>query len=259
MNLSIGICVSPSTPAEFLSRQMISVYNLTGLRHTEVIICGNMSNDCFTVAEGFASTLSIKYIPYEGPLEKPGHITKKKNLIADIAFFDNLVLMHDYFLLPPAFAEHLPHKYDVYVPPIVTAEGKRGADWMINPEKLDNFLLARPDIAHHLMSVAPHENAPKYVNALNYSIKYMGYVQYISGGFISCRTEVFRDNPMNEDLYWGDAEDLCWSERIVDKYRLSTNAWNEAVRPVRCMKHNKWAVTEMPLEVVKELRDFYGI
>lgn len=260
MNLSIGICISLDTNSEFLLHQLISVYNLVGVKYKEVILCGQLNDACWKVAEGFSSNvLSIKYIPYEGPPDKPGHITKKKNMIADIAFFDNLVVMHDYLTLPSLFAEHMPVKFEVYVPPIHNLEGTRHADWMINPEKLQYYINCTPGIAASLMTAAPHENAPKYVNALPYSVKYMTPIQYISGGFICCKTEIMRDNPFNENLYWGDAEDLEWSERIVAKYGLKTTAWDASVQPVKILKPNKWAVTVMPDHIIKGLKEFYGL
>jgi hypothetical protein len=269
MNLSIGICISPQTNHMYFTHQMICVYNLTGLRHKEVVLCGEMNNECYRVAESFGDVMSIKYIPYEGPSDKKGHITKKKNMIADIAFFENLVLMHDYFAMPTTFAEHLPlNKWDVYCSPIHTAEGKRHSDWMVNPEKLQTYineevLSARRDdvrsVAERLMAAAPHENAPKYVNALPYSVTYLSPIMYVSGGFICIKTEIMREIKFDENLYWGDAEDVEWSERLVAKYKLSNTAWKGNVPPVKVLKSNKWAVTEMPIDVIKGIKAHYGI
>lgn len=261
MNFTFGICVSKDTPHDRLFNQLVSIVNASQyMKYIEVIIAGDMNPDAFKVVEGFSSNLSIKYLPYEGPSDKPGHITKKKNDIADIAFFDNICLMHDYYNIPLDFAEAIPKTpWDITVLPIVTREGARHSDWLVNPAHMQKYIDSVPGVADELMAVAPHENNPKYVCGLPYHVKYMTPIQYISGGFIVCKTEVMRDNPFDEKMYWGDAEDLDWSARVVPKYRLITTAWNNSTRPVRVTKSNKWAVSEIPAHIIQGLKSYYGL
>jgi hypothetical protein len=260
MNFTFGILISPETPEWRLEEMLKSIWGVAQeLNYLEVILAGQLSDECFRLVRGFSNEFSVKYLAYEGPADKPGHITKKKNMIAEIAFFDNLCLMHDYFYLPADFAFWVPKKYNIYVPPIHTAEGDRHSDWLVNPEKLQKYIHDTPGIDDALMSEAPHENAPKYVCAVPYARNDLVPIQYVSGGFIVCKTDVVRDNPFNEDLYWGQAEDLEWSERVVPKYGMTTNAWKEGIQSVRVLKPNKWAVTQMPAHIIEGLKQYYGL
>lgn len=263
MNFTFGICVSVGTPLLALKHQFISIYGaktVGELKYFEIVVAGQLSDECqdFLAHEG-REGIPIKYIPYEGPSDKPAHITKKKNLIADIAFFDNLCVMHDYFRLPETFFRFMPAKWDIYSHPITTAEGYRHSDWVINPNKMQRYIDGTPGTAERLMEVAPWENAPKYVCGVPYTEKRLVPIQYVSGGFITCKTQVLRDEPFNEDLYWGDAEDVEWSERVVPKYGLTTSREEPMVEPVKIMKPNKWAVPTIPPDIVEGLLRFYGL
>ena len=127
------------------------------------------------------------------------------------------------------------------------------------------FLLNVPEAGNELMKAAPHENAPKYVCGLPYSTMGMNPIQYISGGFITIKTDVMRAVPFDETLYQGDAEDVEWSERLVYNYSLKTEAWRNTncdsnnIGYVKVQKPNKWAVIEMPRSVLTELRTYYGL
>lgn len=260
MNFSFGVCVSEKTTSHHLISQLRAIKQAAShLKYYETILCGHLSNEAYTEVQEIAEYFSLKYLPYEGSADKPGHITKKKNMIADIAFFDNLCLMHDYFRIPEDFCQHIPAKYNIYVVPIRTLEGKQHSDWVVNPNKLQAYIDSTPGAAEDLMKVAPHENAPKYVCGVPYSMTSLIPIQYISGGFITIKTNIMRDNPFDENLFWGDAEDLVWSEKVVPKYGLVTKAFETKVQPVRIMKPNKWAVSRMPDSVINGLKDFYGL
>jgi hypothetical protein len=257
MNFTFGICVSPETPWGRLAVMLEAISKAADhLKYHEVILVGHLNDNCMHVLSH--NSKWAKYLPYEGPEDKPAHITKKKNLIADIAAFDNLCIMHDYLLVPEDFSFWIPKKYSIYIAPVHTMEGDRSSDWLVNPEKMQRYLIDTPGVDDVLMDVAPFENAPKYVCALPYAEKGLMPIQYVSGGFITCKTEVIRDNPLNEDLYWGDAEDLEWSERVVPKYGLVTQG-EKTVQPVKILKPLKWAVNEIPSVVIEGLKSYYGL
>ena len=259
-NITFGICISKDTPPDYLFRSLVGIYNMRDtMNHYEVILCGHASDAAYSVIATFSMQMRVSLISYEGPSDKPGHITKKKNLIVHYAQYDVTVLMHDYYWLPPDFTIAMPDKFDVYCAPIRTAEGTRHSDWMVNPRRMETFINETPDMWERLMTVNPAENAPWFINALPYHVSYLSPIMYVSGGLITARTEVLRDVPQNEDLYWGDAEDLEWSERLVAKYKLKTTSWNGAVGYATAMKPGKWAVTEIPLDIVKELKVHYGL
>lgn len=265
MNITFGICVSPETDSNLLWQQLNSIMNLAeSLKYSEIILAGILSEHNMRMIEPFTLGICpIKLLPYEGPKDKPGHITKKKNMIADVAFYDTIIMMHDYYELPHHLPYHIPKDKDwkVFIPPIFTKEHKRHSDWIVNPNALQAYLNAFPEKADDLMAAAPHENAPRYVCGLPYHITDFSRIQYVSGGFFIIKTEVLREIRFDETLYWGDAEDVEWSERLVAKYELR-NIPNAHVAPapsIKVLKPNKWAVTTMPDNVIEGLRNYYGL
>jgi hypothetical protein len=46
---------------------------------------------------------------------------------------------------------------------------------------------------------------------------------YMSGGYFIVKKHVVMDNPFNESLMHGQAEDVEWSLRVRDKYRMVCN------------------------------------
>ena len=261
MNFTFGICVSQNTNPDFLDKQFGSILVAADyLTYYEVILSGQITDECFSVAEKFADTMSVKLIPYEGPPDKHGHITKKKNMIAENAKYDMLCVMHDYFILPPDFVNWVPlSKKTVYVCPIHTLEGGRHSDWAISPARMQEYINAEPSAAQELMAIAPHENAPKYVCGLPYLCEGLSSIQYISGGLITLPTEILLDIRFDENLYWGDAEDLEWSERLVKKYTLVTSGYSKNVHPIGILKPNKWNMPILTHEMVEKIRKHYGL
>jgi hypothetical protein len=46
---------------------------------------------------------------------------------------------------------------------------------------------------------------------------------YFSGSYWVAKKEVMEEFPLNEDLLWGQSEDVEWSKRIREKYNFSIN------------------------------------
>lgn len=69
------------------------------------------------------------------------------------------------------------------------------------------------------------------------------------------KKDILLANPLDENLGWGDAEDLEWSRRLVKNgFGFSFNPYTH----VNVQKPNKWAVNEMPLNFVEHLRECFG-
>ena len=57
---------------------------------------------------------------------------------------------------------------------------------------------------------------------------------FIPGNLIICRKKVLLEEPLKEDLLWGQMEDIEWSNRVLAKYTYKfINTW------VRYTKDNK--------------------
>jgi len=195
---------------------------------------------------------------------KPGWITRKKNLIAQEARYPTLCLMHDYFMIKKSWINGLlmaveKHpNWSVMCNRINNLEGTRHADWMINPRKMEELIATNPErFIPLLMGEAPHENHPKFFNALPYNVSDLHHIQYVSGGFILVKTSALLNVPINEDMVWGTppGEDVEWSERLIaNDHKIVYN--EHSVTDIG--KPGKWQVKQMPIEFVEELRKYYG-
>jgi GT2 family glycosyltransferase len=76
-----------------------------------------------------------------------------------------------------------------------------------------------------------HPYNPRYtsVEYTNYSLKKF---QYISGGFFLAKKQFILDNPFNENMSVGSAEDVEWSLRIRNTAKIVCN-------PTALVIHNK--------------------
>lgn len=139
-----------------------------------------------------------------------GWITKKKNLIAQRGVYETLVLLHDYFRLDSnwykgisKFAES--NKWQVAGCRILTSEGKRFHDyiiWIHNKWWLSAMLQKSRGAL------------------LPYRAQGLSNYIYLSGSLIICKRHFLLQNPFDEKLYWGDAEDVEWSLRVRHKWNF---------------------------------------
>ena len=157
----------------------------------------------------------IKYI-YFDETQKPGWTTRKKNIIAEQAEYENVVLMHDYYVFDKdwyknmvEFSKDIPWDICSCQQQLIT--GKRHfTDWVVWDDPI----------------------FPQYAS-LPYDEWTRVPFMYISGGFIQAKKQVLIDNPFNEELVHGQAEDVEWSLRVRNKYRIVCNGGS-------IVKHNKW-------------------
>lgn len=135
---------------------------------------------------------------------RPGWITRKKNILVDMAGFENVVLMHDYYVFDKNW-------YKSFV--------EFGNDWDVcsNQQQLING-------QRHFTDWVTWDDPlfPRWT-ALPYDEWTRTQYMYISGGYFIVKNQVALDNPFNEELLHGDAEDVEWSLRIRDKYLLKCN------------------------------------
>ena len=163
----------------------------------EIVIVGSY-------LDNFPKGDDIVSIPFDES-QKEGWITKKKNLIAEHAKYENLVIMHDYIYIHPDFYKgFLDYKHDwkVCVPRILNLDGSRYRDYILFPYypwwkrvtgwKCDRFLL------------------PYW---LPMNAKLNRFV-YISGSIYVVKRDIARAYPLNESLAWGEGEDVEWSVRL---------------------------------------------
>jgi hypothetical protein len=134
--------------------------------------------------------------------EKVGWITKKKNLITQNSSFENIVYLHDYYIFDNNWYKQVLKfgtDFDLCMHRIETASGSRYHDWTLwvdNNSFLDNYL------------------EKSRATLIPYSWDKFKKYMYIPGGYWFAKKDFMILNPLNENLVWGEAEDVEWSKRI---------------------------------------------
>jgi hypothetical protein len=192
--------------AEHRVNEMVDNIRLrAGLRHFEILIVGGSTQG----EEIFRACQTLKYIP--APNE---WITTKKNTAAWVAKYPQLVVMHDYFLLDDywfeGYEEFAQLEWDICSNPQFLQNGKRHfTDWVTWDD-------------------------PQY--GRYHSLDYWDWTrtqhQYISGGYFVCKRKVLIEQPFNTTMGPGMPEDVEWSLRVRDKYKIKCNPYSK-------VRHNK--------------------
>lgn len=134
--------------------------------------------------------------------KKKAWITRKKNLIAQHAQYDNLCLLHDYIWLGAGWYKSYQNftcDWDICLNPVLSF-GHRFFDWV----SYDH-----PD--YGLSGLIPYDNT----DCLD--------KMYVSGSYFCVRREFFLKYPLNENLVWLQEEDVEWSKRIRSFWNLKFN------------------------------------
>jgi len=192
VNLTFGIITEGNKDLSFLlssiQKQLIPNYQI-------IIVGGEVAYE------------GAVHIPFDETVKK-AWITKKKNIITENAIYGNVVYLHDYICLREGWYEgylKFGDKFDVCMNPILNYDGTRFRDWTLFPTFLPPELHSRRDLL------------------LPYSLTCLTQYQYISGAYWVAKRDVMQKCPLNEDLCWGQEEDLEWSRRVLSKYSYSIN------------------------------------
>lgn len=149
----------------------------------------------------FNNNIHVKYFDES---IKNKWITKKKNIIFDAAKFENIMIMHDYFVLDTnwyAGFQQFETDWDVCMIKIRNKDGTRWRDWILwwcgtAPYRIEhNGILLEP-------------------NRLLYDDnRFTNTDMYINGSVIIGKKEYLINNKFDENLCWGQGEDCEWSQR----------------------------------------------
>lgn len=154
----------------------------------------------------------VSYI-YFNENVKSGWITRKKNILANYSKYDNLVYLHDYYVFDSDWYKSFKDfgdDWDICSNQQLLITGKRHfTDWVTWDDPV----------------------FPRYT-ALPYDEWSRTKHMYVSGGYFLVKKHVAMNNPFNEDLTHGQAEDVEWSLRVRNKCVMKCNG-NAIV------KHNK--------------------
>lgn len=253
MNITFGIIVGPGYNSEYVTNLLNSILD-QNIDRFEIIMIGQ------NIDEWKDYNKNIKVIPFDES-QKAGWITRKKNIVAQNAMYENVCILHDNFLLHKGWYDGVkkcPDNWNILMNEILTLEGNRHVSWNVSPFFMQKLIETdRALYIPMLMNEAPHENGPQYINGLPYDVDDLSHIQYIGGGFIFCKRSVLLDVPLNEDMVYSQppGEDVEWSLRLSEAgytYRFNPYSQSSTQRP------NRWHVYQMPSDFVSALRKYYG-
>lgn len=154
---------------------------------------------------------NITIIPFDETIHNDW-ITKKKNIIAEAAKYENIVLLHDYIKLNDNWYSgflQFGNEFDWCITPIKTAGGNRFRDYTLFPHKVDylNINYSPGDIDPYFNDncLLPYD----FINTIKTN-KYM----YISGSYYIIKKHIALQHKLNENLLWCQSEDVELSKRL---------------------------------------------
>ena len=197
-----------------------------------------------------------RFITFDEAQKPAGWITRKKNILAQEAKYENVVLMHDYYLLHDHWAsgwDRYDEPWEIATNEIRTKEGTRHSDWTIDPWNMGAFLNFWPFAMNDCRREFPEDN-PQYVIGIPYNVTGLEKIQYISGGYMVGKKETFLKYPQKEELLWGQSEDVIWSKEVREHVTFKFNPYPV----VSVQKPGKWNTKRTPDTVLESVATFFG-
>jgi hypothetical protein len=218
---------------KFIAEQIERIKKLP-LKEWEVIICGtyNLSID----------HENVKYIHFTENDNK-GWITKKKNLIAQAASYENLIILHDRYIIPEDFVEKMDEwgndfellgaKQFLYRSPLRIYPA-RIQDWMMSPYGVQLDKDVRWKFSYFFLEYDDWD-----------------ILAYIAGGIFIVKKSLMLKVPQDEDMFWYSPEDIKFCQdfttngyclRINTELQFETVSFAHAVEeiPHRIIDTNRY-------------------
>lgn len=138
-----------------------------------------------------------------------GAICHKKNIAARTAQFDKLCILHDYVSLEPGWRvgfERFGDTWTVAMNTILNKDNSRHRDWM----NWDHPTIT-PSGKNNSACLQPYEITTRNM--------------YIGGTYFCVKRDFFLKNSLDENLFWGDGEDVEWSLRVREQTKFQFNPY----------------------------------
>jgi hypothetical protein len=156
---------------------------------------------------------------------RPGMICHKKNFIARVAANDILAISHDYISYGDGWRDGLV-KFD-----------KENPDWEISMNKIENtdgfryrdwckFFSSKKGYPWTQFESSWQKEPVTYAGSPHLLSYDDPDADFISGAYWVCKRHVMLEEPLNENLVWGNAEDCEWSLRVIPKYKYKFNKFS---------------------------------
>jgi len=219
MKFTFGICSTGGNEGHILNFIKSVEDNKIPTDNYEILVVGDLNN------QYFGQNKNVKVIPFDESLQ-PGWITRKKNLITEYALYDNIVFLHDYLILKNSWYDSMckfGDAWDVLVTRIENNNGMRFRDWVLLGNGRKNC--KKIQIKNLNVNVDPYNpfievNHPDSKALLPYDETRFSKWIYVSGAYWLAKKKFMIENPLNEDLSWGESEDIEWSIRVRKKTKI---------------------------------------
>jgi len=225
MDFSFGIITNGENDV-YIEQIIDSIYNQNIVNY-EIIIVGN------TTIKG-NNIININF----SENQVPKWITRKKNIITENARYENIVFLHDYIKLENNWYQgqlKSGNDFHIRMDKIVNINGERFRDWCIwcwNGNFMDGI------IGKDCL--------------IPYDMTHLSKFMYISGSYWIAKKYVMENYPLNENLKWGEGEDIDWSFRVRQIYDFNMNINSS----VKILKEGKDKVFNEPNEeTIKKLKE----
>ena len=225
MKFSFGIITNGNNDSEL--SQIVNSIRSQSIEKYEILVIGNskIKGD------------DIKVIQFNESAKK-GWITKKKNLITENAKYDNIVYLHDYVILENGWYEgflKFGDDWRVCMNVIKNSNGNRFRDWCLWQHDISNIIPNIKELAELL---------------LPYDVTDLSKFMYISGTYWVAKKDIMKEFPLDENLAWGQGEDVEWSKRIRNTYDFSMNP-NSSVKFLKSKQNTFKVCSESTIEKIR--------
>lgn len=229
MNFTFGI-ITDGHQDNRLQKIIESIVNLQ-IPNFEIIVVGNTS----------LTHPKLQTIPFNESIKK-AWITKKKNLITENAAYENIVYTHDYVMFEPDYYTgwlKFGNNYNACMTRILQIDGKRFTDWVLWPLDAEKYI--------------PGINETRECH-LPYDCTNLSKIMYFSGTYFVAKKTTMQEIPFNEDLCWGEGEDVIWSQQYRKKYNFSINPYST----VKLCKQRPVYFRDISSETLKKIQNSFN-
>jgi hypothetical protein len=201
MKWTFGICLGSTA---YLKPLVDSICNQEdiGVSDYELVLVGQRSKEAVDILQDKANMgVRILFVDFDES-QKPAWITRKKNIITQVASNENICYTHDYVGLCKGWYKgykSFGDNWDVCMNPIRRIDGRRFRDWVIPQQWWGD---------------------PKFVDYHDSSFVSQ---MYISGTYWCGKKSFMHKNPLDENRCWGHGEDIEWSARCRKYWNYKLN------------------------------------
>jgi hypothetical protein len=134
----------------------------------------------------------------------------KKNIITDVATYENVVYLHDYISFSKDWYDgfiKFGNDFNICMTKILNIDGVRYRDWCLWGDDVSGLI--KP-----------------YNYLIPYDITHLSKMMYISGAYWVAKKQFMLQNPLNTNLKWGQSEDVEWSIRAreVSEFKMNIHS-----------------------------------